>query len=224
MGKKKVAGIPQPKRAASAPKPVKAAADASPSKTVKKVKSAAKATTAPHPPYLEMVVAAVEALKERSGSSRQAILKYIMATYSVGANPKICNSHLKQALKRGLASEMLKNAKNVKGAAGSFRIADKKAAAPKKAAPAATKSVKVSPKKATATKKTKPAASPAKKAAAAKKTKVVKKAAAAAPKTVKAAAPVKAAPKAAKAAPQSCCSQESSQITGEEGTGGFAGQ
>ena len=35
------------------------------------------------PPYLEMVTQAVIALKERSGSSRQAILKYILANFQV---------------------------------------------------------------------------------------------------------------------------------------------
>ena len=32
-----------------------------------------------HPPYAVMIAAAIKALKERGGSSRQAILKYILA-------------------------------------------------------------------------------------------------------------------------------------------------
>jgi hypothetical protein len=42
-----------------------------------------------------MVVAAIKALKERTGSSRQAILKYIMSNYNVGKDEKSVNTHLK---------------------------------------------------------------------------------------------------------------------------------
>lgn len=59
--------------------PAKAVAAAAP-KPKKVVKSAAGSS---HPPYLEMVTKAVIALKERSGSSRQAILKYILANFQV---------------------------------------------------------------------------------------------------------------------------------------------
>jgi histone H1/5 len=45
----------------------------------------------------EMVKAALAALKERTGSTRQAIEKYIKANYKVGDN---CGSHLKLALRR----------------------------------------------------------------------------------------------------------------------------
>ena len=64
--------------AAAAPAP----AAASPAK--KRV-SKPKAPAA-HPTYLVMTQAAIAALKERNGSSRQAILKYIMANYKVGPN------------------------------------------------------------------------------------------------------------------------------------------
>ena len=37
-----------------------------------------------HPKYSEMVKAAIASLKEKKGSSRQAILKYIIANYKVG--------------------------------------------------------------------------------------------------------------------------------------------
>jgi hypothetical protein len=37
----------------------------------------------PHPPYLEMITKAVIALKELNGSSRQAILQYILANFHV---------------------------------------------------------------------------------------------------------------------------------------------
>jgi len=34
--------------------------------------------------YIEMIAASIAALKERNGSSRQAIVKYIKANYKVG--------------------------------------------------------------------------------------------------------------------------------------------
>jgi histone H1/5 len=43
---------------------------------------------AAHPKYSEMVGKAIAALKERGGSSRQAILKYIMANFNVGKDAK----------------------------------------------------------------------------------------------------------------------------------------
>jgi histone H1/5 len=89
---KKAAKATTPKAAkSSAVKRTRPAADkkvASPAKAVaaapkpkKVVKSAA--GSAAHPPYLEMVTQAVIALKERKGSSRQAILKYILANFQV---------------------------------------------------------------------------------------------------------------------------------------------
>lgn len=76
-------------KAVAAKKTATVKKSASPAKTpvapkVRKVKK----TSAPsvHPPYLEMVTQAVTVLKERSGSSRQAILKYILANYQVCSN------------------------------------------------------------------------------------------------------------------------------------------
>ena len=43
----------------------------------KKVKKAAPKKPADHPKYIDMITAAISALKERTGSSRQAIVKYI---------------------------------------------------------------------------------------------------------------------------------------------------
>merc|ERR1712002_1189942 len=118
-------------------------------KAVKAKKPAAKPT---HPKYSEMIAAAVAALKERTGSSRQAILKYIIAHNKVG-DEKVAAVHLKLALKRGVASGALKQVKGV-GASGSFKLvkAEKPAAKPKKAAPKKTAAKKPSAKK-TATKK-----------------------------------------------------------------------
>merc|ERR1712242_549047 len=100
---------------------------------------------AAHPKYSVMVAAAITALKDRSGSSRQAIAKYICANYKVDAT-KVATP-LKLALKKGLAAGTLKagGAAGKKGA-GSFKIGEKAKAVkkPKKAAkkPATKKAAK----------------------------------------------------------------------------------
>lgn len=141
---------------------------------------------ASHPKYTEMVKKSIEALKERGGSSRQAIHKYIMSHFDVGKDTKVVNTHLKLALKRAVQSGLLKRSKGT-GASGSFRLAEKATAGPKKATGA-----KRGPKKAAAGGAAKPkkvakpkaAKSPAKKAAKPKAAKP-KKAAAAKPKVAK---------------------------------------
>ena len=154
---------------------------------------------ATHPKYSEMIAAAVKDIKSRTGSSRAAILKYILANYKVGANQTSINAHLKMALKAGVKNGSLKQAKGV-GASGSFKLGEvKKPAAPKKAKKpkAAAK-----PKKAKTPKKAakKPAAKKA--AAKPKKAKTPKKAAKKPAAKKAAAKPKKAAksPKKAKAA------------------------
>jgi histone H1/5 len=141
--------------------------DAAPVKKAEKKKVAKK--PADHPKYSEMIAAAIVALKERSGSSRQAILKYVSANYKVSEH---ASTHLKLALKRGVASGQLKQVKG-SGASGSFKVAEKakpaKKAAKKK--PAAKKpAAKKTPKKPAAKKSTpKKAKKPAAKKPAAKK-------------------------------------------------------
>ena len=110
-----------------------AAAPAQKVKTPKKKAPAKPKKPANHPKYSEMIKAAVAALKERGGSSRQAILKYILANFNVGKEEKSVNAHLKLALRAGVKNASLKQAKGT-GASGSFRIGEvKKAAKPKKA-------------------------------------------------------------------------------------------
>ncbi|KAL8606361.1 hypothetical protein ACOMHN_050841 [Nucella lapillus] len=138
--------------AAAAPAPAKKAA-AKPRKPTK---------PADHPKYNVMIAAAVTSLKERSGSSRQAILKYVMANYKVGNEVTKINARVKTALKAGVKAGTLKQAKGT-GASGSFRLGEKKVA--KSPAKKAAKPKKV-------------AKSPAKKAAKLKKAKTPKKAAA----------------------------------------------
>merc|ERR1712002_1196977 len=119
----------------------------------KKAKAPKKPST--HPKYSVMIAAAIAALKERTGSSRQAILKYVIAN-NKGVEEKTAAVQLKLALKRGVASGALKQVKGV-GASGSFKLvkAEKPAAKPKKAAPKKTVAKKPAAKK-TATKKPAP--------------------------------------------------------------------
>merc|ERR1712088_57192 len=108
------------------------------------------------------IAAAITALKDKKGSSRQAIVKYIMANNNLGgADAKAVNSRTKVALKNGLKAGVLKNAKGT-GVTGSFKLVKvekpKKAKKPKAKKPAAKK--KSAAKKKTA--KAKPAAKKAK--------------------------------------------------------------
>ncbi|KAK2155294.1 hypothetical protein LSH36_243g01048 [Paralvinella palmiformis] len=103
-------------------------------KTTKKAPAKPKEPAA-HPKYSEMIKEAVGALKERGGSSRQAILKYIMSHYDVGKEEKVVNQHLKMSLRASVKKGSLKQSKGT-GASGSFRLGDnvkKSAAKPKKA-------------------------------------------------------------------------------------------
>lgn len=144
-------------------------------------KKAAPKKPAEHPKYIDMITAAIVALKDRTGSSRQAIVKYIKANYKVGDNADV---HVKMALKRGVASGALAQPKGT-GASGSFKVVKKvepkkKPAAKKPAAkkPAAKKTAKKStPKKKPAAKKAK-STTPKKKTAAKKKPASAKKPAA----------------------------------------------
>ena len=67
-----------------------------------------------------MVGKAIAALKERGGSSRQAILKYIMANFNVGKDAKTVNVHLKLSLRVGVKNKSLKQSKGT-GASGHSR-------------------------------------------------------------------------------------------------------
>ena len=98
-----------------------AAAATTPAKKATKKKTPAVKKTAEHPKYGEMIAAAIGSLKERSGSSRQAILKYVQGNYKVGDG---ASTHVKLALKRGVAGGSLKQVKGT-GASGSFKLAEK---------------------------------------------------------------------------------------------------
>ena len=165
----------------------------------KAVKAKKPVKPAEHPAYAEMIVTAITTLKERNGSSGQAIKKYIKANFKVKDNADL---FIKGGLRKGVEKGTLTQVKG-NGASGSFKVAKvekpkpkkkpaaKKPAAKKPAAkkPAAKKVAKKSPakkkpeaKKAkTPTKKKtpkKPAKKPAAKKPAAKKAKKTPKKAA----------------------------------------------
>jgi histone H1/5 len=168
---------------------VDAKAKSSPKKKAAGKTSAVK-KPADHPKYSEMVKQALASLKERGGSSRQAVLKYIMKNFKVGSDENVVNTHLKMALRAGVKNSSLKQSKG-SGAAGSFRLGEE---AKKKPVAAKAKTVKAkkpkSPAKAKKPAKAKTAKSPAKKSAAAAKK---PKTAAAKPKKAKSDKPKKAA-------------------------------
>ena len=119
-------------------------------KATKKV--AAPKKPADHPKYLDMIKVAIQSLKERNGSSRQAIIKYIKANYKVIDN---CDTHVKLALKRGVIKGDLHQVKGT-GASGSFKVM--KNTEPKKKSPKKTVAANKKPATATASSKKKPAA------------------------------------------------------------------
>ena len=88
----------------------------------KKNKSATKKprTKPVHPRTSEMVVNAIKSLKERGGSSLQAIKKYIAANYKVDSEK--LSPFIKKYLKSAVASGELVQTKG-KGASGSFKLA-----------------------------------------------------------------------------------------------------
>merc|ERR1712227_1136516 len=105
---------------------------------------------AAHPPYASMIKAAIKALGDKKGSSRQAILKYICANYKVDAAKAA--GRVRIALKKLVTSKAIVAAAAAgKKGAGSFKLAEKpkaekakapakaKKASPKKKAPAAKK-------------------------------------------------------------------------------------
>ncbi|XP_065643188.1 histone H1-delta-like isoform X2 [Hydra vulgaris] len=132
---------------------------ASPKKIAKK---SAPKKPADHAPYKAMIVDAINSLKERKGSSRQAIAKHLKA------NNKVCDnvdSQMKINLKRMVIAVELVQVKGV-GASGSFRIAAKPKAAKKKSPAATVKKANERKQRSKSTPKKK--AAPTKKATAAK--------------------------------------------------------
>merc|ERR1712079_670172 len=102
---------------------------------------------AAHPPYAAMIKSAVKALADKKGSSRQAILKYIVANNKVDAAK--APARVRLALKKLVASKALVAAAAAgKKGAGSFKLAakDPKAKKPKAAKKPAAKKPKAAKK------------------------------------------------------------------------------
>merc|ERR1712158_101287 len=78
-----------------------------------KVTKAAK--PAAHPPYANMIVAAIKALKDKKGSSRQAILKYVVANNKVADADKAA-VRVKLALRKLAAAKKAAKPKAKKAA------------------------------------------------------------------------------------------------------------
>ena len=109
-----------------------------PSTTTTMAESKKKAP-ATHPSCIDMIVAAIGNLKEKNGSSAQAIKKYIASNYKVDTE-KLA-PHIRKAFVSGVEKGKLVQTKG-KGAAGSFKLnaaADKADAKAKKAKEAAKK-------------------------------------------------------------------------------------
>ena len=131
-----------------------------------KVKKATKPKVpAAHPPYATMIAAAIKGLGDKKGSSRQAILKYVVANNKVDAAKAAVRVRL--ALKKMIESKKVVAAAAAgKKGAGSFKLpaAEKKPKAEKVKKPKAKKAKKPAKKAAK-----KPAAKKAAKKPAAKK-------------------------------------------------------
>ncbi|XP_057330128.1 histone H1-like [Microplitis mediator] len=126
-----------------------AAAESRPTKKPTKVKKIRSKPT--HPRTADMVNAAIKSLKERSGSSLQAIKKYVTATYKIDAEKQA--PFIKKYIKAAVESGGLVQTKG-KGAAGSFKLSvhgettkRTKAKTPSKASAKAVKSPKRTPVK-----------------------------------------------------------------------------
>ena len=146
-------------------------------KVAAKETSSVKKVSAAHHTFASMIAITVTALKERNGSSRQAILKYILANFKVGDADK-AQGHVRIALRKMIAAKKIVAG----GAAGKKGSGCFKLPAPVKAEKPAKKTVKKPVDKKAAKKPAvkvaaKPAAKKAVKKPAAKKSAVKKPAA-----------------------------------------------
>jgi histone H1/5 len=122
-------------------------------KTVEVLNTSKLKVPAAHPDFSEMIHAAIAALNKHNGSSRQAIVKYIMANYKVGTDQKTIDSSVKYALKNSIEKGLLKTIHNVDDkkateapqAAEAQKVTNtpKRAEASEAKAPKATKALKI---------------------------------------------------------------------------------
>ncbi|KAF7940029.1 uncharacterized protein EAE98_000156 [Botrytis deweyae] len=149
----------------------------------------AKAAPSDHASYQDMIIDAIINLKERNGSSRIQLKKYLKANNKINAGDSMFDSLFNRALKNGVAKEVFIMPK---GSSGTVKLAPKAKKAPAEKAPkkatekkAAVKKTAV--KKTTATKEKKPVdATATKEKKVAPKKAVAKPKAAAKPKEKKA--------------------------------------
>lgn len=97
--------------------------------------TAKRSAPAEHPPYKEMIKEAILALKDRNGSSRPALKKYIKANYK-GVDTDRFDSLFNQALKKGNDSNEFSFPK---GPSGTVKLVKKEAAPKAKPASSTTK-------------------------------------------------------------------------------------
>lgn len=164
--------------------PPKAASSAAPK---------AKAAPSDHASYQDMIIDAIINLKERNGSSRIQLKKYLKANNKINASDSMFDSLFNRALKAGVAKEVFIMPK---GSSGTVKLAPKAKKAP------ADKPKKAATEKKTTEKK------PAVKKAAPKKATATKEPKEKKEKTGDAAAKPKAAPKKAAAKPKAAATKE----------------
>ena len=90
-----------------------------------------------HPTYAEMVASSIAMLKDRRGSSRQAITKYVCANYDVDAVR--ASFYIQKALKKGIEEGTFKKAKESGKGAGRYKLILKKETTSKRTKPAVKK-------------------------------------------------------------------------------------
>lgn len=80
--------------------------------------SKAKSQNKSHPKYDDMIITAIKSLKERNGSSRQAITKHLKDNFELSGT---FEAYIKVALRRMTKKEILNQVKGT-GASGSFKL------------------------------------------------------------------------------------------------------
>ena len=93
--------------------------------------------TVNHPTYAEMVASSIAMLKDRRGSSRQAITKHVCANYDVDAVR--ASFFIQKALKKGIEEGTFKKAKESGKGAGRYKLVLKKETTSKRTKPAVKK-------------------------------------------------------------------------------------
>ncbi|KAI7884324.1 winged helix DNA-binding domain-containing protein [Lichtheimia hyalospora FSU 10163] len=136
-------------------------------------KSGSSKKTPEHPPYEAMIKAAILSLKERKGSSRPAIKKYILANYKVSSGAHF-DTQIAAAIKRGAAKNIFALPRGLSGTVKLVKpekksTTEKKDKETKGDKKSSTESKATSTKKKASTTKKAPKSAAAKKAALAKK-------------------------------------------------------